>query len=104
MQALHPVLEKRINFLRIRYIYAAVYVIMILFSGLIRSGNLTDEKKACLKGVNMELREGNGEGIDSWKEVTLIYNAALKMITTKMEILNDEFQHVHRYKSEAKRS
>ena len=37
------------------------------------------------------------EGIDSWKEVTLIYNAALKMITTKMEILNDEFQHVHRY-------
>ena len=45
----------------------------------------------------MELREGNGEGIDSWKEVTLIYNAALKMITTKMEILNDEFQHVHRY-------
>lgn len=45
----------------------------------------------------MELREGNGEGIDSWKEVTLIYKAALKMITTKMEILNDEFQHVHRY-------
>ena len=45
----------------------------------------------------MELREGNGEGIDSWKEVTLIYNAALKMITTKMEILNDEFQHVHKY-------
>lgn len=45
----------------------------------------------------MELREGNGEGIDSWKEVTLIYNAALKMIATKMEILNDEFQHVHRY-------
>ncbi len=45
----------------------------------------------------MELREGNGEGIDSWKEVTLIYKAALKMIETRMEILNDEFQHVHRY-------
>ena len=54
-------------------------------------------RRARLEGVNMELREGNGEGIDSWKEVTLIYNAALKMITTKMEILNDEFQHVHRY-------
>lgn len=45
----------------------------------------------------MELRESSGEGIDSWKEVTLIYNAALKMIETRMEILNDEFQHVHQY-------
>ena len=30
--------------------------------------------------------------IDSWKEVTLIYNSALKQISTKLEILNDEFQ------------
>lgn len=37
------------------------------------------------------------DGIDSWKEVTLIYNSALKQIMTKLEILNDEFQHVHRY-------
>lgn len=36
-------------------------------------------------------------GIDSWKEVTLIYTAALKQVQTKVEILNDEFQHVHRY-------
>ena len=35
--------------------------------------------------------------IDSWKEVTLFYNPALKQISTKLEILNDEFQHVHRY-------
>ena len=35
--------------------------------------------------------------IDRWKEVTLIYNSALKQISTKLEILNDEFQHVHRY-------
>lgn len=35
--------------------------------------------------------------IDSWKEVTLIYHSALKQISTKLEILNDEFQHVHRY-------
>ena len=49
------------------------------------------------KGVDMELKEDNGGGVDSWKEVTLIYNAALKMMETKMEILNDEFQHVHRY-------
>lgn len=35
--------------------------------------------------------------VDSWKEVILIYNSALKEIGTKLEILNDEFQHVHRY-------
>ena len=41
-------------------------------------------------------REKDGD-IDSWKEVQLIYNSALKQISTKLEILNDEFQHVHRY-------
>lgn len=35
--------------------------------------------------------------IESWTEVILIYNSALKQIGTKLEILNDEFQHVHRY-------
>ncbi|MDE6675105.1 MAG: GTP pyrophosphokinase family protein [Acetatifactor sp.] len=45
----------------------------------------------------MELRADNGDGVDSWKEVNLIYNAALKQVETKMEILNDEFQHVHQY-------
>ena len=48
----------------------------------------------------MELKSMNGDGgdgIDSWKEVTLIYNAALRQIQTKMEILNEEFQHVHQY-------
>lgn len=45
----------------------------------------------------MELRVDNDDGIDSWKEVNLIYNAALKQVETKIEILNDEFQHVHQY-------
>ena len=49
------------------------------------------------KGAVMELRSVKGEGIDSWKEVTLIYNAALRQVETKMEILNEEFQHVHQY-------
>ena len=41
---------------------------------------------------------GNGSSdVDSWKEVILVYNSALKEIGTKLEILNDEFQHVHRY-------
>lgn len=48
------------------------------------------------KGIYMQLKEF-GDGIDSWKEVNLIYNAALRQIETKMEILNEEFQHVHQY-------
>ena len=46
----------------------------------------------------MELRVvENDNGIDSWMAVNLTYNAALKQINTKLEILNDEFQHVHQY-------
>ncbi len=45
----------------------------------------------------MELRVERDSDVDSWKEVILIYNSALKQIATKWEILNDEFQHVHRY-------
>lgn len=45
----------------------------------------------------MEFRpSANGE-VDNWKEVILVYTSALKEICTKLEILNDEFQHVHRY-------
>ena len=35
--------------------------------------------------------------VESWTEVILVYNSALKEVGTKLEILNDEFQHVHRY-------
>lgn len=45
----------------------------------------------------MELKRNSSEGIESWNEVILVYNAALRQIQTKMEILNDEFQHVHQY-------
>lgn len=45
----------------------------------------------------MEFKTNKGDGIDSWKEVTLIYHAALRQVQTKMEILNEEFQHVHQY-------
>lgn len=45
----------------------------------------------------MELRVQKDSDINNWNEVTLIYNSALKQISTKLEILNDEFQHVHRY-------
>lgn len=40
--------------------------------------------------------ERDGE-VDSWKEAMLDYNSALKQIETKLNILNDEFQHIHRY-------
>lgn len=41
----------------------------------------------------MKLRED----IDSWQAVMFLYNSALKEVGTKLEILNDEFQHVHQY-------
>ncbi len=45
----------------------------------------------------MEVKSYKDDGIGSWNEVNLIYKAALMQVQTKMEILNDEFQHVHRY-------
>ena len=44
----------------------------------------------------MEIRVA-GEGADSYEEVMMIYGAALRQIQTKLEILNDEFHHVHNY-------
>ena len=45
----------------------------------------------------MEIKVERDSDIECWMEVTLVYNSALKQISTKLEILNDEFQHVHRY-------
>ncbi len=45
----------------------------------------------------MEFVPDKENQVDSWQEVTLVYHAALKQIHTKLDILNDEFQHVHRY-------
>jgi len=39
----------------------------------------------------------NYEDVDSWETLMFLYNAALKEINTKIEILNDEFVHIHRY-------
>ena len=35
--------------------------------------------------------------LDEWKRMQLVYSAALKEVTTKLEILNSEFQMAHRY-------
>ena len=37
------------------------------------------------------------EGAESYEEVMLYYDAALKQMETKLAILNEEFQHVHKY-------
>ena len=45
----------------------------------------------------MENAIKNYEDVDSWKTIMFLYNSALKEVGTKLEILNDEFQHVHKY-------
>ena len=37
------------------------------------------------------------EQVDQWKTMLFLYNSALKEINTKIEILNEEFIHVHNY-------
>ena len=37
------------------------------------------------------------EDVDTWKTFRFLYKAAMKEVNTKLEILNDEFQHVHQY-------
>ena len=49
------------------------------------------------EGSQMDMPEKLNEGIDSWNTVMLLYHSALKEVGTKLEILNDEFQHVHQY-------
>ena len=49
------------------------------------------------EGLLMDIITGRDGDVDNWKEVILIYSSALKQIGTKLEILNDEFQHVHSY-------
>ena len=47
--------------------------------------------------MDLENAIKNYEDVDSWKTIMFLYNAALKEMGTKLEILNDEFQHVHQY-------
>ena len=49
------------------------------------------------KEQEMEKAIRNYEDVDSWKTVIFLYTAALKEVGTKLEVLNDEFVHVHQY-------
>ena len=42
----------------------------------------------------VELFQDNAE---SWETLIFLYNSALKEVGTKLEILNDEFVHIHKY-------
>ena len=44
----------------------------------------------------MDTSEMIREDVDSWEAVMFLYNSALKEVMTKLEILNDEFVHVHK--------
>ena len=37
------------------------------------------------------------DSLESWNAVMLIYRSAIKEMNTKIEILNEEFKHVHQY-------
>ncbi len=37
------------------------------------------------------------EGSGGWSSSMLLYNSALKEVNTKVEILNEEFKHIHKY-------
>jgi len=49
------------------------------------------------KEQEMEKVIRNYEDVDSWKTIIFLYTAALKEVGTKLEVLNDEFVHVHQY-------
>ena len=40
--------------------------------------------------VKVNMQQQFDEGVDSWKSVMFLYNSALKEVSTKLEILNDE--------------
>ena len=37
------------------------------------------------------------DGVDDWNTIIFLYRSAMREVGTKVEILNDEFQHVHQY-------
>ena len=50
-----------------------------------------------MEAQTVEQAINNYEDLDSWNTVMFLYNAALQEVSTKLNILNQEFQHIHRY-------
>ncbi len=40
---------------------------------------------------------GRGENVYDWQSLMFLYNAAIKEVRTKLDIMNDEFQFIHQY-------
>ena len=38
-----------------------------------------------------------GENAYDWQSLMFLYNAAIKEVRTKLDIMNDEFQYIHQY-------
>lgn len=38
-----------------------------------------------------------GENVYDWQSLMFLYNAAIKEVRTKLDIMNDEFQYIHQY-------
>ena len=47
--------------------------------------------------LRLEYKPNKADQVDDWQTMILLYNSALKEVGTKLEILNDEFQHIHQY-------
>lgn len=45
----------------------------------------------------MKYMPTNVPEVDKWTEVSLVYNAALSQMETRLKVLNDEFQLAHKY-------
>ena len=45
----------------------------------------------------MQVEEVFQDNAESWETLIFLYNSALKEVGTKLEILNDEFVHIHKY-------
>ncbi len=45
----------------------------------------------------MQVAEVFQDSAESWETLIFLYNSALKEVGTKLEILNDEFVHIHKY-------
>ena len=45
----------------------------------------------------MDTPQRLSEDVESWETMMFLYHSAIKEVGTKLEILNDEFQHVHQY-------
>ena len=45
----------------------------------------------------MEFDTNESKETITWEEIQLLHNSALRELDTKLQILNDEFQHIHQY-------